>query len=124
VSLFDWLLISHLIGDFLVQTDNMAKNKAQSWYWMFRHIAVYMFTVTVVVVVYALNHRAPAWLTVGSWLFIFVTHIILDRRKFTLWWMRSVGVSQDHPWLSIVVDQVFHLLTLAITAQILVSASG
>jgi hypothetical protein len=113
-----------LIGDFLVQTDSMAKYKSQSWYWMFVHIAAYMVTVTAVLVGYSLNHRLPAWLAVGALLFIVGTHIILDRRGFTLWWMRLVGVSPEHPWLSIIVDQVFHLLTLAVVAQVLALASS
>jgi hypothetical protein len=102
----------------------MAQRKGQSWFWMFRHIAVYAVAITAVVIVYSLNHRLPAWLAGGALLFILGSHTILDRRRFTFRWMHLVGVSPDHPWLSIVVDQVFHLLTLAITAHILVLASG
>jgi hypothetical protein len=124
VSLFDWLLISHLIGDFLLQTQDMALLKAQSWSWMFRHIAVYMVLVTVVVVHYSVTHALPAWLAVGALLFLAGTHIVLDRRAFTNWWMRTIVKAPDIDWLSVVVDQVWHIVTLAIVAQVLVLASG
>jgi transcriptional regulator GlxA family with amidase domain len=52
-------------------------------------------------------------------LFLLATHIILDRRRFTTSWMRLIGMSPDHPWLPVVVDQVFHILTLAVVAQTL-----
>jgi hypothetical protein len=53
-----------------------------------------------------------------------VTHIILDRRGFTLGWMRLIGITSDLDWLTIVADQVFHLLVLVVVAQLLTWASG
>jgi len=124
MSLFDWLLLGHLIGDFLFQTDSMARHKPQDWRWMLRHVGLYMVTITVILIAYALSHGLPVWLPAAAWLFIFGTHLILDRRGFTTRWMRLVGASPDHPWLPIVVDQIFHLITLAIVAQVLVLAGG
>lgn len=124
MSLFDWLLVSHLIGDFLLQTHNMAMRKARSWPWMFRHVAVYMVLVILVVAQYTLAHRLPAWLAVITLLFVAGTHVILDRRAFTNWWLQQIVKAPNHPWLSIVVDQIFHIATLAIVAQVLVLASG
>ena len=122
MSLFDWLLLGHLIGDFLFQTDNMAKHKPQDWRWLVGHVGLYMVTITVIIAAYGLSHAVPAWLAVLAWLFIFGTHLMLDRRSFTARWMRMVGASPDHPWLPIVVDQIFHLITLAIVAQALTLA--
>ena len=124
MSLFDWLLIGHLIGDFLIQTDNIAKNKRQRWPLILSHVSLYMVVITVVVVIYALTHPLPPWLVVAALLFLFGTHVILDQRDLTKRWMRFVGMSPDRLWLSIVVDQVFHLLTLAIVTQALVLVSG
>jgi hypothetical protein len=123
MSLFDWLVLGHLVGDFLLQTDNMAKNKSQQWRWLLRHIALYMVTMTIIIVAYALSHPTPLWLAIVAWLFIAGTHLILDRRGFTARWMRLVGTSPDQSWLVIVVDQIFHLLTLAAVAQVLALAS-
>jgi hypothetical protein len=124
VSLFDWLLVSHLIGDFLLQTDGMARQKERHWSWMLAHVGSYMVSITLVVVGYALIHRLPVWLTLAVLFFFAGSHVILDRRIFTARWMRFVGISPERPWLSIVADQVFHILTLAIGAQILALSSG
>ena len=124
MSLFDWLLVGHLAGDFLLQTEGMAKNKAQNWSWMLRHIGLYMAVMTVLIAAYSLRHPIPLWLVVVALLFIGSTHMFLDRRGFTLRWMRLVGVSADHAWLPIVMDQVFHLVVLAVVAQILTTAGG
>ncbi|MBN1135739.1 MAG: DUF3307 domain-containing protein [Anaerolineae bacterium] len=124
MSLFDWLLLGHLIGDFLFQTDSMAKNKAQNWRWLLGHVSLYMVTITVILVAYGLSHLLPWWLLPAAWFFIFGTHLILDQRSFTARWMRLIGTSPQHPWLPIVADQIFHLITLAIVAQALVLAGG
>lgn len=124
MSLLDWLLIGHLVGDFLIQTDNMARCKMQGWSWMLRHIGSYMAVVGLVLVFYALTRSAPVWLVVAALLSVCVIHVVLDRRRFSGWWMRFAGISPDHPWLAVVVDQVFHLLTLAIIVHVLVLAGG
>jgi hypothetical protein len=124
MNLFDWLLVAHLVGDFLLQTDGMAKHKVHRWPWMLRHVGLYMAVISVVLLIYGLRQPDALWAVVIVWLFLALTHVILDRRVFTAWWMRSVGISPEHPWLSIVVDQVFHVLTLAIAAQVLTSVGG
>ncbi len=124
MSLFDWLLVGHLVGDFLLQTDDMARHKARSRLWMLRHIGFYMLVMTILIGVYALDHAIPFWVVVVALFVIAGTHILLDRREFTLAWMRLAGMSADHPWLPIVVDQVFHLVVLAVIAQVLTLVSG
>ena len=124
MSLFDWLLMGHLVGDFLLQTEGMAEGKAQSWPWMLKHIGLYMTVMTAVIGAYALTHQVPLWLVLVVLLFIAGTHIVLDRRQFTQGWMRLVRVSADHPWMPTVVDQVFHLLVLAVVAQVLIMVAG
>jgi hypothetical protein len=124
MSLFDWLLVGHLVGDFLMQTEMMAKCKVLSWPWMAKHVGRYMAVMMVVIGAYALTHPVPFWLVVVVLLFIAGTHVVLDRRHFTQGWMRLVGVSTDHPWMPIVVDQVFHVLVLAVVAQVLAWAAG
>jgi hypothetical protein len=124
MNLFEWLLVGHLIGDFLLQSDNTARRKGQHWRWMLRHVGIYMLVLGVVLLGYALATPTPLWSIVLVWLFLLATHVALDRRGFTQTWMRLVGMSPDHPWLPIVVDQVFHVLTLAVSAQFLVLVAG
>jgi hypothetical protein len=124
VSLFDWLLVAHLVGDFLIQTDNMANQKIEDWPWMVRHIGCYMVILSAVLLAYSVAYRLPLWQAVLALLFIGATHVLLDRRGLTLRWMHLVGMSPDHPWLGIIVDQVFHILTLALVAQLLTLGTG
>ena len=119
MSLFDWLLVVHLVGDFLLQSDRMAGNKTRNRQWLLRHVGLYILIVSPVLVLYALLHHVPAWTVASAVLFLFGTHLALDRREPVAWWMQRVGMAPDHPWLPIVIDQVFHLLTLAIVAQAL-----
>ena len=124
MSLFDWLLVAHLVADFLFQTDSMAKNKGQSWKWMSRHVGLYMTVMAMLLIPYAIVHKLPALPVAAAWLFLLVTHVILDRRTFTGWWLRWIGVTHDKMWISVVVDQVFHVVTLALVAQALVQTGG
>ncbi len=124
MSLFDWFLVGHLVGDFVLQSDKMASCKPQESCWLLRHVAVYMIAMTVILVAYTATHPLPPALAVLAWLFILTTHILLDRRYIVRWWMSLIGQSSRQPWLQIVVDQVFHLITLAIVAQVLDWAVG
>jgi hypothetical protein len=124
MSLFDWLLVGHLVGDFLLQTNSMAKYKAQSWTWMLRHVGLYLAVMVIVLGAYSLSHPVPLWVLALALLFIGATHIVLDRRGFTLGWMRLIGITSDLGWLTIVVDQVFHLLVLVVVVQVMIWAGG
>jgi hypothetical protein len=123
MSLFDWLVVAHVVGDFLLQSGTMAARKAENWSWMGVHVGLYMVPVSAVCVVYTLTSRPPVWLVVAALIFLAGTHGMLDRRGFTNGWMRMLGIPLDHPWLPNLVDQAFHLVTLAAVAQTLVLAS-
>lgn len=114
VSPFDILLLGHLIGDYLFQTSWMAANKAKNWAALLTHSFVYTLAVGIV-----------AWfgfggLSIWGLLLVFGLHVFLDRRTFVAWWVRTVMTStgKESCWLSIVVDQVFHLIVLVIALQI------
>jgi len=118
MSLFDWLLVGHLVGDFLLQTDEMARHKAREWRWMFTHVGLYMVPVALAALLYAWQQPLSPRAAVVGLLLVAATHVGLDRRDFTAWWMRAMGVAPDKPWLAIVIDQVFHVLVLVIAAHI------
>jgi hypothetical protein len=120
MSLFDWLLVGHLVGDFLLQSDGIATHKDRSWSWMLRHVGLYLSVIAVPLTAYALAHAVPLWLVGVVLAFVAGTHVVLDRRGFTQAWMRLINISNDHSWLPIMVDQVFHVLVLAVVAQVMV----
>ena len=91
---------------------------------MLRHVACYMIPVTAVVAAYVWISGKPVWLAVLALLVVAGTHLLLDRRKAVEAWMGLIGIPGDHPWLPIVLDQVFHILILAVVSQILVLVRG
>jgi hypothetical protein len=117
MSLFDWLLVGHLVGDFLLQTNDMASYKAQSWPWMLRHVGAYLAVMVIALGLYSLSHPTPLWVLALALLFIGATHIVLDRRGLTQAWMRFVGITSELDWLAVVIDQVFHLLVLVAVVE-------
>ncbi|MGA9290739.1 MAG: DUF3307 domain-containing protein [Anaerobacillus sp.] len=107
---FDYLLLAHLIGDYLFQTKWMALHKHNQWLPLLTHVSIYTFMIGV-----------TAWLAFGGLSFfqlsfVFVTHLILDRRTFVVWWTETVMQNADpgSRWLTVVVDQVFHLIVIGI----------
>ena len=114
MTLFSWMVILHLIGDILFQTVFEAMNKAKGRLWnraLMSHCLKYTLVFLPMVL---LGLLAWPWLA-----FIFATHAFLDRRWPVIWWRRRVvGDSEEAVkntfWLTIVVDQIFHLIVLAI----------
>ncbi|WP_223642381.1 DUF3307 domain-containing protein [Planococcus sp. 4-30] len=113
MSQFDVLLIGHLIGDFLLQTSWMAKHKAVKWLPLLTHVSIY----TAVIAVFGL---LSGGLSLPALAIIFFGHIILDRKTFVLFWVQRVQTAKgpEKVWLSIVADQIFHLILLAIAIVI------
>lgn len=107
MDLFDWLLVGHLIGDFLFQTSWMAQNKAKKWLPLLVHSSVYTGTVSIVAF-------AGGGLSISAIIIIFIGHVLLDRKTFVAFWVRHVQTAngQEAKWLTIVTDQIFHVVLL------------
>lgn len=106
-ELLTWLIVGHMVGDYLFQTRWMAENKAVQWDALLIHCFLYTF----IIAVFAWPAGGLHWLPL---LIIFLAHVALDRRGFTRWWLKNVNKSGDMFWLVIVHDQTWHLLALAI----------
>lgn len=63
------LVLCHLIGDYVLQSDYIAKTKGENWYHLFVHAALYCVPF---VSVFGLTWRIA---------FIFSTHMIIDPIK-------------------------------------------
>lgn len=107
MDLLAWLIVGHLVGDFLFQTRWMAEKKASQWDALLLHTLIY----TLVIAIFAKPLGGLNWF---SLFIIFLAHVILDRRSFTRFWLKNVNKSDDMFWLVIVHDQTWHLLVLAI----------
>jgi hypothetical protein len=115
-----WILLAHLVGDYLIQSDWMANEKTQRWWPAVAHGVTYTLP-------YALITQSPLALAV-----IAGTHIVIDRYRLArhvVWaknllapsryrhpWSECVGTGyhQDRPawmavWLMIIADNTLHL---------------
>lgn len=103
------LLAAHLVGDFVLQTDDMAKRKLECWRTRLYHVLLYSMAFVPVIITYA--QRVDDWrLALFYWLLI-LTHFIIDSRRW----------ASGEKWTPkpIMVDQALHVVTLAVLARIL-----
>lgn len=99
------LVWTHFVADFILQSDDMAKNKSKSNYWLSMHVAVY----------------ALPFLLFG-WKFAIVNgiaHWLVD------WWTSRIN---SHLWskgkvhaffVGVGADQAIHMTTLLVTARVM-----
>jgi Protein of unknown function (DUF3307) len=115
-----WLLIAHLVGDYVLQTDHQALTKTQRWGPAVAHGATYTLP-------HALITQSPAALVV-----IFGTHVVIDHyrlARYVAWaknqlaprtWRYSLAEAGPHGypynrpdwmavWLMILADNALHL---------------
>ncbi len=103
---FTWLLLGHLAGDFLFQNRLMAENKQKKWLILILHSIVYTFFIFLFSIPFG-------GLSVTSVFIIILTHIILDDKRIINWWTKYI-TNTNEKYLTIIVDQTFHLLILAL----------
>lgn len=103
--LFIWAVLAHLIADWILQTDWMVQHKTS-----LRHPAAWVHGGIHVLALYFV-------LPWGLALLIGLMHILIDTRKPVIWWKYLVGKTVVGPQTLIVeiaVDQVMHVLVLAV----------
>lgn len=120
-------LILHLIGDYILQTEQMAVRKLRSWFWAIIHALIY--SLPFLLYLYVINGCwSKGWL---AWGVIFATHAVIDRmaiasticRIKNLVWIgpgapekeENTGYGIETPpfirfWLVVIVDNTFHLI--------------
>jgi hypothetical protein len=111
MTLFDWLIAGHLIGDFIFQNRWMAEGKVQAWTPLLVHSAVYTGSVALVALM-------AGGLSLSGILIIFLAHILQDRRVVIRFWAERVTQGSDVPWLMVMLDQSWHVVFLAIATLV------
>ena len=110
MSTFDWLLIGHLVGDWLLQSDWMAQEKRQG---LVTKAGMVHFTVYTAVLLFIIrwaniNSQATYWL----WgLIIFVSHWLIDATDVVDYWMQLFG-QNNKSVVRLMIDQTMHILVL------------
>lgn len=141
------LLLAHLLGDYILQNDWMAKNKvnphpgesdhiifpSDEWFgwwsrdieWREGHLACTVHCFLYTLAVYLLSFW---WLPWWAYVIVFVTHWPIDRFRLARWWMVNVSKQREFatgplaPWSIIIVDNIFHLLTLYVIGVVCLPA--
>jgi hypothetical protein len=115
LTLFEALLIVHLLMDWVFQHSWQAVNKTKKFWPLLSHCFIYTLAFTPVFIFYRVNFE---WLAL-----IFVTHALLDSRKWERLIMEKLkGMNKQaipaYSWnlVLIMIDQSFHLLVLALVS--------
>jgi len=115
MTLFESLLMAHILGDWILQTEWQALNKDKNWRAMTAHVFVYS------VVVFAVLGWRLGWGSAGVYTAVValaIVHVVLDRRRPLLWFMKVARITvtrEPEAWFMIAVDQAVHLLFLGMT---------
>ncbi len=100
-------LIGHLMGDFLLQTGWMARQKKTRWAPLLAHALVYALAIRL----------ATGW-GPAALMIVVASHILLDggdlARKYNAWVKGDTAAG----WLNIVTDQTLHLLMLYVVGKL------
>ena len=116
VNLFSWLLLGHLVGDWLLQNDWMAKGKKRA---LLTRAGLVHFLVYAGVMLAALGltgGRAYSPLIyAASGVIFFVSHWLIDATTLVERWIRFYGQTNTM-LMRVMVDQVLHLLVVAVVA--------
>lgn len=103
--------VLHLVGDYLLQNDWMAREKTRNSGVALAHATVY-----------ALPFLLVCWS--WWWVLLWLSHFFIDRYRLAVWWIkltnwnwqsREFGYGDEKPryiavWLMIIIDNTFHLL--------------
>lgn len=100
-ELLIFLIFGHCIGDFALQSEWVAVNKAKEWYIMFSHVMIWTGVLSFILLYF--NE-----FTISKAIFLSIGHIIMDSYK----------CRQDE-WWYIYPDQAWHILQCIIVYSIL-----
>ncbi|MCS6825746.1 MAG: DUF3307 domain-containing protein [Caldilinea sp.] len=114
MSLFAWLLIGHLIGDWMLQNDWMARYKRGRWWSSECIVHCVVYSVSVVLAAWWGGRGLVSELQlVTAFPFLLFSHWLIDGFNLAAWWGRVVNQTQTD-FVRIMVDQTMHLIVLGV----------
>lgn len=119
MTTFTWLLVAHLVGDWMLQNDWMARHKQDSLVnrAIAVHCIIYTFTLLISLWLAASKHAfQPSYLRFG--LFILVSHWLIDAASLAKRWSRLFRQSNTS-FVQVMVDQTMHVVVLACLIEFL-----
>jgi membrane-bound metal-dependent hydrolase YbcI (DUF457 family) len=115
MNTFDWLLVGHLVGDWLLQNDWMARGKRRGLLTPAGavHVAVYAAAVVGALWLSGAGGK-PGCVLIGA-VMVVASHWLIDSVDTAGRWMRLYRQS-SREIVRVMVDQALHLLVLALLA--------
>ena len=114
---FNWLFVGHLIADWMLQSDWIARNKQRSWfnYPVLLHCSIYTLVLGGTL---WLSRRDDVQPTpyVAFTAIIFISHWLIDAGNLAGVWMVVMRQS-PLPFVRIMVDQTMHVMVLAVLVE-------
>ena len=117
MNIFAWFILGHLLGDWLLQSDWMALGKRRGLFTRAGLVHYTVYTLSILGVLYLSNEiprTSSSLLLIG--LIVFISHWLIDATNLVKIWMAVAG-QRDQIMVRVMVDQTFHLLVLALLAQ-------
>ncbi len=115
MNTFTWLLIGHLVGDWILQNDWMARGKRAGLLTLPGAVHVAICTVTTMGALWLSGVPKSLTWYLGAGMAILVSHWLIDSGNGAGWWARLYRQSRLES-VRIGVDQSLHLLVLALIA--------
>jgi hypothetical protein len=118
MTLFSELLLGHLLGDWLLQSDWMALGKRRGLFTWPGVTHFTLYTVSILGTLWFFGSGPGSllmWGVVG--LIIFLTHWLVDSTNLVQGWMRLAG-QRDQALVRLMVDQTLHLFVLALIVEV------
>jgi hypothetical protein len=119
MNAFTWLLMGHLVGDWLLQSNWMAMGKKNGLVTLagMVHFATYTAVTTGALWLSGVTENKPAFYLILSAIIIFVSHWLLDTTDIVKLWMHFYGQGRSKKFVQVMVDQTFHLLVLTLVTS-------
>jgi hypothetical protein len=113
MNTFAWLVVGHLMGDWVLQNDWMARGKKRRLLGVAGLVHAVGYALTILGTYWLSGRRkghAVFYLALGG--AIFLSHWLIDGTRLVERWMRFYRQS-DLEMVRVMVDQTLHLLVLA-----------
>ncbi len=112
-------IVGHLVGDYLLQNDWMALNKKKDAFPCAVHCALWTISVMMFAGwMHPVENEFDIWFNPIILVMLFTTHFIQDYTNIVKFWMTRINRQPKFveppmaPWSLIVVDNVWHILTI------------
>jgi hypothetical protein len=119
MNIFTWLLVGHLVGDWLLQNDWMVRGKKRgllTWPGTI-HFTIYTMVIIGTLWLSGARDKNPGFYLVLSTL-VFVSHWLIDASNVVEYWMRFYRQSNS-AMMRVMVDQILHILVLVIVTRVI-----